>query len=86
MVNLTHAAPMAQDDSRWAIPLIACPATGCPIAIHGHVDPATFGIDLHGFVIDCAFCGAGFHEYDASDVFFDPADAGRFAQGGGAPA
>jgi hypothetical protein len=59
--------------------LIACPITCRSIAIHGHVDPANFmSADLHGFVIDCEHCG-GIHEYDAADVFFDPADAPGFS-------
>ena len=66
--------------SRAMVPLIACPITNRPIAIHGHVDPAHFmSADLHGFVIDCEHCGGGFHEYDVTDVFFDPADAPRFS-------
>ena len=65
--------------SRAMAPLIACPITNRPIAIHGKVDPAHFmSADLHGFVIDCEHCG-GIHEYDAADVFFDPADARRFS-------
>jgi hypothetical protein len=70
---------MRAPTSRAMVPLIACPATCRPVAIHGNVDPAHFmSADLHGFVIDCEHCG-GVHEYDAADVFFDPADAPRFS-------
>jgi hypothetical protein len=74
---MSGAAPIVN----CKVPLIACPVSRRPITIHGPVDPITLRADEDGFILDCEHCG-GIHEYGASDIFFDPADARRFSSGG----